>query len=84
MPQRPRPRQIRVESQAINDRSLKSVSQENSEREDTDWIAQRAYERYDERGREDGHDIEDWLSAEQEFRTRFNSEANRRNTSEAD
>jgi hypothetical protein len=84
MPQSPRRRNIRDESQAINDRSLKSVPQEDAERQDIDWIARRAYQRYEARGREDGYDIEDWLSAEQEFRTRFNSAANRRNTSEPD
>jgi Protein of unknown function (DUF2934) len=33
-----------------------------------DQIRQRAYELYEERGREDGHDIEDWLRAEEEIR----------------
>ena len=30
-------------------------------------IAQRAYELYEARGREDGHDLEDWLRAESEI-----------------
>jgi len=30
-------------------------------------IAQRAYELYEARGREDGHDLEDWLRAEREI-----------------
>ncbi len=30
-------------------------------------IAQRAYCLYESRGREDGHDMEDWLCAEQEL-----------------
>ena len=30
-------------------------------------IEQRAYELYLERGREDGHDVEDWLAAEKEL-----------------
>jgi len=30
-------------------------------------IAQRAYELYEARGREDGHDLEDWLRAEAEI-----------------
>jgi hypothetical protein len=34
-----------------------------------DHIAQRAYELYCERGREDGHDLGDWLQAEQEVGT---------------
>jgi hypothetical protein len=30
-------------------------------------IARRAYDRYLARGREDGHDVEDWLQAEREL-----------------
>jgi hypothetical protein len=30
-------------------------------------IRSRAYERYEERGREDGHDLDDWLRAEKEL-----------------
>jgi hypothetical protein len=30
-------------------------------------IRQRAYELYEMRGREDGHDLEDWLRAEDEI-----------------
>jgi hypothetical protein len=33
-----------------------------------DRIAQRAYARFEERGRGEGADIEDWLEAEQELR----------------
>ena len=36
-------------------------------RADADLIAQRAYERYVARGREDGHDQEDWFEAEREL-----------------
>ena len=32
-----------------------------------DEIAQLAYRLYERRGRQDGHDIEDWLRAEQEL-----------------
>ena len=28
------------------------------------YIRQRAYQIYEQRGREDGHDVEDWLEAE--------------------
>ena len=35
-----------------------------------DDIARLAYDRYVARGRTDGHDIEDWLAAEQEARLR--------------
>ncbi len=52
----------------------KSVSRKQSEalpslptREDQ--IRRRAYELYIERKRGDGHDIEDWLEAEAEFRS---------------
>ena len=31
-------------------------------------IAQRAYRRFEERGYEHGHDMEDWLEAEREMR----------------
>ncbi len=33
-------------------------------------IRTRAYELYDERGRESGHDLEDWLRAEEEVTQR--------------
>ena len=33
-----------------------------------DQISQRAYEIYQNRGREDGRDVEDWLAAERELR----------------
>ena len=31
-----------------------------------DEIRRRAYELYEQRGREDGHELEDWLRAEEE------------------
>jgi hypothetical protein len=31
-------------------------------------IQQRAYELYDQRGRTDGHDLDDWLQAEREIK----------------
>ena len=33
-------------------------------------IAREAYARYEARGREDGHDVEDWLAAEKQLRQR--------------
>jgi DUF2934 family protein len=33
-------------------------------------IRRRAYELYEQRGREDGHDLEDWLRAESEVTER--------------
>jgi hypothetical protein len=35
-----------------------------------DQIRERAYELYEARGREDGHDLEDWLRAEGEIMER--------------
>ena len=35
-----------------------------------DEVAQRAYELYEARGREPGHDLEDWLHAELEVNER--------------
>jgi hypothetical protein len=32
-----------------------------------DWIARRAYQRFEDRGREHGHDLDDWLEAEREL-----------------
>ena len=37
---------------------------------DRDRCAQRAYELYLARGRQDGRDLEDWLTAERELRER--------------
>jgi len=44
-------------------------------RPDADRVAQRAYERYEARGREDGHDMEDWLEAERELKQDVSSDA---------
>jgi hypothetical protein len=38
-------------------------------------IGRRAFELYCDRGREDGHDVDDWLNAERELRTAANSSA---------
>ncbi len=35
--------------------------------DDREKIAKRAYELYEQRGRQDGHETEDWLQAEQEI-----------------
>jgi hypothetical protein len=42
------------------------------ERED---IARRAYERFEARGREPGHDVEDWLQAENDLQPRQSTES---------
>jgi Protein of unknown function (DUF2934) len=41
-----------------------------SDRVDDNTIARRAYELYEQRGGGDGHDWDDWLQAEREFRSR--------------
>jgi hypothetical protein len=38
-------------------------------------IAKRAFELYCDRGREDGHDVDDWLNAERELRDASSSSA---------
>jgi hypothetical protein len=37
-------------------------------------IAHRAYERFEDRGREPGHDVEDWLQAENDLQQRQSTE----------
>ena len=43
-----------------------------------DIIARRAYELFEERGREDGHDLDDWLQAEDELQAQPASPATAR------
>ena len=47
------------------DRAPKSLAQPATVT--TDDIARRAYDLYLARGREDGHDVEDWMQAEREL-----------------
>jgi hypothetical protein len=44
-----------------------SVAAENRRAISKDDVAQRAYELFLARGREDGHDVEDWLEAERQL-----------------
>jgi len=44
-----------------------SSSATNDKQELREQVIQRAYELYEARGREDGHDLEDWLRAEEEI-----------------
>ena len=46
----------------------RSVNPPDARPEEYEIVAKRAYERYEERGREDGHALEDWLQAEQDVR----------------
>ena len=49
------------------DRSSKSLPNRSATMTDRD-IARRAYELYEKRGREHGHELDDWLQAERELR----------------
>ena len=49
------------------DRSSKSLQNRSRQATDRD-IARRAHDLYLTRGREHGHDVEDWLQAERELR----------------
>ncbi len=53
---------------AIPSKASASVQHESPVRNIEDEIRRRAYELYEQRGREDGHDVEDWLRAEKEIR----------------
>ena len=48
-------------------------AQNSSHPVDRDETARRAYERYEERGREHGHDLDDWFEAEREMERRSNT-----------
>ncbi len=41
--------------------------QKNQPRDQEEQVRHRAYQIYEERGREDGHDLDDWLKAENEI-----------------
>ncbi|MGC2196231.1 MAG: DUF2934 domain-containing protein [Terriglobales bacterium] len=47
---------------------LKPVDVETDQNHEQE-IRRRAYALYEERGREDGHDMDDWLDAEAQFTT---------------
>ena len=49
-----------------------------SSRRDEDLVARRAFERYEGRGGEHGHDQEDWFEAEREIRGGGTSEPDTR------
>ena len=44
--------------------------------QNAELIARAAYQRYEARGREDGHDVDDWLAAERDTTGASTSEAN--------
>ena len=45
-----------------------SMEHENPTPNVEDQVRRRAYELYEQRGMEDGHDVEDWLRAEEEIK----------------
>jgi hypothetical protein len=49
-------------------RKARSPSVSEPGQPDLRLIAHRAFQLYEARGREDGHDVEDWLQAEEEIR----------------
>jgi Protein of unknown function (DUF2934) len=49
-------------------RAAVSASEPSAAVSTEELIRQRAYELYEQRGREDGHAIEDWLAGEAEVR----------------
>jgi hypothetical protein len=50
-----------------SDRPADSFSSTETPNRDPESVARRAYERYEARGYEDGHDMDDWLEAEREL-----------------
>lgn len=53
------------------------MSYRNQELAPQEQIAQRAYEMYLDRGGEDGHDIDDWLTAETKLSEKYSSPTQR-------
>ena len=47
------------------------ITDEQRERPSRDEIARLAFEFYEKRGRHDGHEVEDWLSAERVLRHHY-------------
>ena len=64
---KPSPRLADVSSARGRRQDAQTEPDFRDSRPDANRIAQRAYERYEARGREDGHDQEDWFEAEREL-----------------
>jgi outer membrane protein TolC len=56
------------------DHSSKALKNRSGQATNRD-IARRAYELYEKRGREHGHDLDDWLQAERELQDALSSTA---------
>lgn len=67
------PRPADVQSDRARRQDAQTQPDAAQSRPDADRVAQRAYERYEARGREDGHDMEDWFEAEQELNDSLSS-----------
>lgn len=52
-------------AQAKSDSQTNQITRSTSELQEQ--IRRRAYELYDQRGRDDGHELDDWLQAESEL-----------------
>jgi hypothetical protein len=52
---------------ALREIETDSVAEDRPSAPTEEEIARRAYALYEARGREDGHDLDDWLHAEQEL-----------------
>ena len=64
----PPPKRMPQPSDAMNREPSEANSDPSSNGpSERDSIAVRAYRRFEERGREHGHDLDDWLEAEREF-----------------
>jgi hypothetical protein len=77
MQQKTRRRQETDNSPMSLDESVVTQSTESSQG-DENLVARRAYQRYEERGREDGHDQDDWFAAERELTGEGTSEGDTR------
>jgi hypothetical protein len=69
------PRPADMSSARVRRQDAQARPDATQSRPDADRVAQRAYERYEARGREDGHDMEDWLEAERELHQSVSSDA---------
>jgi Putative transmembrane protein (PGPGW)/Protein of unknown function (DUF2934) len=69
-----RPRRDSKRQKEQKDKKMKTGNEVNqppaADHASKDEVARRAYELYETRGKEPGHELEDWLHAEQEVNTR--------------
>jgi len=59
-------------SSRTSSRTSPLVEREKTSVNQEDEIRRRAYELYEQRGREDGHELEDWFRAEEEVTQKRN------------